>query len=78
MKTNPSGMPEMPEIFSLKCLKHPQLKRLSPRNENPHSMRNKVEFLLLTLDAEQAKTTRRNCVIFDCIEIVLSVREAPF
>ena len=30
--------------FSLKCLKHPQLKRLFPRNENQHSLRNKDEF----------------------------------
>ena len=59
MKTNPSGMPE---IFGLKCLK-----RLSPRYEIPHSMRNKDEFLLLTLDAEQTKTTRRNCVNYSVI-----------
>ena len=30
--------------FSLKCLKHPQLKRLFPLNENSHSLRNKDEF----------------------------------
>ena len=30
--------------FSLKCLKHPQLKRLFPRNDNPHSLRNTDEF----------------------------------
>ena len=30
--------------FSLKCLKHPQLKRLFPRNENLHQTRKKDEF----------------------------------
>ena len=30
--------------FSLKCLKHPQLMRLFPRNENGYPSRNKEEF----------------------------------
>ena len=30
--------------FSLKCLKHPELKRLFPKNENAYTLRNKEEF----------------------------------
>ena len=30
--------------FSQKCLKHPQLRRLFPRNENVYQLRNKEEF----------------------------------
>ena len=30
--------------FSLKCIKHPQLKRLFPLNDNPHLLRNKDKF----------------------------------
>ena len=30
--------------FSLKCLKHPELKRLFPKNENAYTLRKKEEF----------------------------------
>ena len=30
--------------FSLKCLKHPELKRLFPRNEKVYTLRNKEDF----------------------------------
>ena len=30
--------------FSLKCLKHPELRRLFPKNENAYTLRNKEEF----------------------------------
>ena len=39
--------------FSLKCLKHPQLKRLFPRNENLHSLRNKDEFKINFANTEK-------------------------
>ena len=43
--------------FSLKCLKHPQLKRLFPLNENPHSLRNKDEFKINFAHTEHYRKT---------------------
>ena len=44
-------------LFSLKCLKHPQLKRLFPPNENPHSLRNKDEFKVNFAHTEHYRKT---------------------
>ena len=44
-------------LFSLKCLKHPQLKRLFPPNKNPHSLRNKDEFKINFAHTEHYRKT---------------------